>query len=84
MISKKAQFNYLLSFMLGVLCFFLGLALASPMTDVVQEATNSTELNCTGTLTTMQEAVCTQLDIFPMILVGLLFGLGGATVGGFL
>jgi len=83
--NKLAQFNYLLALMLGVLCFILGLALASPMTDVVSESMNNEMLNCTNsTVTGMQQAICTQLDIFPMILIGLLFGISGMLIGGFL
>jgi len=82
-INRKG-FSYILALMIGTMCFFLGLALASPTTEVVKESMYNDNFNCTNSTTMMQQAVCTQLDIFPAILIGLLFGLAGAIIGGYL
>ena len=74
---NSGGFSYILAFMMAVLFFFLGLALAYPTTEVVKESMYSNSFNCTNSTTTMQKAVCTQLDLFKPLLTGLLFGLAG-------
>ena len=69
----------LVYFMLGIIFFILGIAFAYPLTKTINEATNSTELNCTdlSILSNQDKATCASLDIFPAIFVGAIFGLGG-------
>ena len=71
-----------ISFMLGIVCFFLGMALAPALKDVIAEQTNTDVLNCTDTtvLTQLQHATCTSIDMFNPLLIGILFGLGGMLI----
>ena len=69
----------LVYFMIAILFFLLGLAFAFPIVQTKNQATNSTEMNCTDTsiLTNQQKAECTSMDIIPMLFTGAIFGLGG-------
>jgi len=63
-------------FMIGVLFFLLGLALAPSLVDTVGEV--RTDINCTNSsISNQDKAVCYQVDTFPPLFVGLLFGFGG-------
>lgn len=68
--------------MLGVVCFVLGMALANPMRETIQEARDTDELNCSNpSITQTDEAVCTSLDIMTPTFTGIIFGLAGMILG---
>jgi len=63
-------------FMIGVLFFLLGLALAPALVDTTGEV--RTDLDCSNSsISNQDKAVCYQVDTFPPLFVGLLFGFGG-------
>ena len=70
------------AFMLGMVCFLLGMALSNPLRVTIEESMNSDELNCTNPSITQQDhANCTSLDIMTPLFTGLLFGLSGMLLG---
>lgn len=78
--KKGAVFIYV--FMLAVLCFFLGYALASPLSEVTYEAYTNSQIDCTNSsISNQNKAVCAQIDIIAPVFVGIIFGLGGALLG---
>ena len=81
--NKKAQGTILFALMLGVLFFLIGLALAPALNSIGSQASSSSELNCSATNITQQnKAVCTQIDMFQPLYVGLIFSLAGLIIGG--
>jgi len=82
--NKKAQANVFVYLMIGVVFFILGLALTPALTDITNEATSTTQLNCTNTssLTDQDKAVCTSIDIQPFLFIGTVFGLAGVLLAG--
>lgn len=63
-------------FMIGILLFLLGLALAPALTTTSSEA--QTQLDCTNSsISNQDKAVCYQMDTFSPLWIGVLFGLGG-------
>jgi len=78
---NKSGTTFFIALMLGVVCFFLGLALASPLQQVMSE--NMANANCSATdLNYQQKSLCTMLDMFVPLLTGVLFGIAGYLVGG--
>jgi len=70
------------AFMLGIVCFLLGMALANPMRLTIEESMNSDELNCTNpSISQTDQANCTSLDILTPLFSGLIFGLAGMLLG---
>lgn len=69
--------------MLGVVFFVLGLALTPILTEVTNESTSTSQLNCSNesSLSEQDKAVCTSLDIQPFLFFGTIFGLGGLLIG---
>lgn len=83
-INKKGSAAFVM-LMLGIVFFVLGLALAPALKDVVTDSRSTAELNCTdpAVLANQQShAICTQIDIFQPLFIGLLFGLAGLLIGG--
>ena len=81
-LNKKAQTQIFFIFMMGIVFFILGMALAPAVSQVVSERTNTEELNCSlDNLTKVQQSVCTQLDIFSPFWLGICFGLAGLLLG---
>lgn len=79
---NKIGSTLFVTLMLGVLCFFLGMALANPMKEVVEEATHTSFFNCSNsTITNQDKSVCTQTDMYLPMFVGVIFGIGGAIIG---
>lgn len=71
--------------MMGVAFFILGLALANPLKEVMDEARTSDQLNCTNsTVTEQNKAICTSIDIQQFLFTGVIFGLAGILIGGIL
>lgn len=70
----------LVYFMLGVVFFILGMALAPALTQTTGEG--RTQLDCSNSsISNQDKAVCTQLDSIPPFFVGLVFGLAGIIIG---
>lgn len=67
-------------FMIGVLFFLVGMALAPALTTTTSEAGD--QLNCTTIENSdSNKPVCVQMDVFPTLYVGVLFGFGGVILG---
>jgi len=74
--NKKAQVSIFVYFMIGILCFVLGMALAPSLTQVSHESYIS--MNCSNsTISNQDKANCYQIDTFPPFYIGIIFGLGG-------
>ncbi len=68
-----AAFYY---FMMAILFFWLGLALAPALTDTTNEAQN--ELDCSNSsISNQDKSVCYQVDSISPIYIAVIFGLGG-------
>jgi len=74
---NKGGFTVLISLMVAVVLFILGMALAPGTNDTVDGSMGSALVNCSTTDDMQTKAVCTQLDLFKPLLTGLLFGLAG-------
>ncbi len=73
-------FSFILTFMLVVTLFFLGLALAKPLTEVTDE--QRAALDCTNSsISTLEKATCAQVDLYAPFFVGALFGFAGILIG---
>lgn len=69
--------------MIGIVFFVLGLALTPAVTDVVNEATSSPQLNCSNdSISDQNKAVCTSLDIQSFLFFGTIMGLAGIILSG--
>jgi len=69
--------------MIGVVFFVLGLALTPALTQASDEATHSTELNCSSpSISDQDKAVCDSIDIQPFLFIGTIFGLAGVILTG--
>lgn len=66
------------TFMLGITVIVLGIALATPLTQVITNAMTSTELNCSAPATDYEQATCWFLDIIKPLIVGFFILLGFA------
>ena len=85
MIKSKKGFALIYAVMLGILLFFVGLALAPAIHDVTSESMSTSLLNCSSpNVTVFQHATCTQIDLFLPLFIGLIFGLAGFFIGGLL
>lgn len=83
MFNNKRGSSIFVILMLAVVLFLLGMALATPLKEVVSESMNSDELNCSNpSISNQNKAVCTSLDLFNPVFIGFIFGLGGAVIGG--
>jgi hypothetical protein len=80
--KNKKGFTLLYSLMLGLLLFFVGLAIAPAMKDTVHQAMGDTSLNCSTTDVTLFKASCTQIDFMLPLIVGICFGFAGFLIGG--
>ena len=83
---NNSGFVPLVAFMLGILCLFLGLALANPLKVVVEESMTLTDdgsgLDCSNSsISNQDKAVCTQIDLFVPLFTGLIFGIAGLFLG---
>lgn len=67
-------------FMLGIVFFVIGMALAPALVDTSGEA--QTELNCANSsISNQDKSVCYQVDSFPALWLGVMFGFGGILLG---
>jgi len=73
---NKKGMAFLIYFMIGVVCFVLGMALAPSLTETSNEA--QTALNCSSSsISNQDKAVCYQMDVTPPFYIGILFGIAG-------
>lgn len=73
----------LVYFMIGIVFFFLALALSNPLKEVVtgENVMGANGLNCSSDLISNQnKAICTGLDIMSPIFIATIFGLGGILI----
>lgn len=78
--NKKgvAAFFY---FMIGVLFFVLGMALAPALTKTTDESRSTSQLNCSNnSISNQDKSVCYQLDAIPPVYVGIIFGFAGIII----
>jgi hypothetical protein len=88
-IVKKKKWNkrgqtIFLSLMIGVICFWLGLTLAHPMSQIVNDARNNgdTNLSCSTAVTYQEKANCVAVDTMLPLMIGTIFGIAGFFIGG--
>jgi len=75
-INKKGQFQPFYLFMIAVIIFIAGFALASPLVHSSHQV--RTDMNCSSSnLTTGQRVSCTTVDIIPAWVIGLILSIGG-------
>jgi hypothetical protein len=77
--NKKGSPSFVY-FMISILFFLLGLVLAPALNEVIQgdDVRNSTQLDCSNeSISNQNKAICYQVDTFPPLLIGILFGFGG-------
>ena len=80
--NKRGQ-TVFVAFMIGIVCFVLGLALSPAIKDVITSDTVSgvNGLDCSNSsITNQNKAVCTSLDLNIALFTGLIFGLAGFLV----
>jgi len=79
---NKNGSSFFLVLMLAVIFFVLGLALSTPLNQVVQESRTSALMNCTNTsIDSYQKGACIITDLYSPYFVGILFGIAGAILG---
>ena len=66
--------------MLGITIIVLGIALATPISQVITNAMTSTELNCIAPATDYEQATCWFLDILKPLTTGFFILLGIAVI----
>ena len=76
--KKGLVFFY--TFMLGTIVIVLGIALATPISQVISQAMTSTELDCTAPSTDFDQATCWFLDILKPLITGFFILLGFAII----
>lgn len=82
MVVNKKGFVQLYYLVIGICIVILGIALAAPTKQVIDEAQNNTDLNCTGTITSdFNQATCWELDIQKILFVGGIIFIGLAVIG---
>ena len=80
--NKKGSTIFFI-FMMGIIFFVLGMALANPLKETLDEARGVDGLDCNNaSISNQYKAYCTSVDIFLPLFVGLIFGLGGMLIGG--
>lgn len=81
--NKKGQAVLIYSFMIGMLCFVLGIALSPSLHTTIagNSVMNSSQLDCyNSSISNQNKSVCTQVDTFPPIYTGIIFGLAGFAI----
>lgn len=72
--------SFILVLELAVVFFFLGLALAEPITDVIKES--MTNGDCSTATDSFIKGGCVLMDMMGPLVIGLIFALAGAVLGG--
>lgn len=84
MINDKRGVAVFVYFMLGVIFFLLGLALAPALSDTINSDTvrGSDGLNCSNSsISNQDKAICTQVDSIPPLWIGVMFGFAAIILG---
>lgn len=71
--------TFLVSFMLAIILFLLGLAIAPALKDTTQESMNDPIINCSTTTNNQLKAVCTSIDM-QQLFIGFIFGVAGLII----
>lgn len=79
--NKKGQASIFFLIMMGVVFFFLGLALAPALNTTINESLDDPVLNCSTTTDDQTKAVCTSMDMNKLY-TGIIFGLAGIILAG--
>lgn len=80
--NKKGMAAFYL-FMVGVVFFLLGIALAPALNEVIQgdDVMNSTQLDCNNnSISNQNKAICYQVDAIPPLFIGIIFGFAGIII----
>lgn len=77
---NKGGFAIIISFMLGVTLFWLGMVLAPALKPVIADSLTQADCSSEG-LTYQQQSTCTVLDAFLPLFLGLILGIGGILLG---
>jgi len=78
---NKKGLAVLVYFMIGVLFFIVGIALAPALNTTKVEAMNSTLIDCSNSsITNQNKANCASMDLTDFIFTGTIFGLGGLLI----
>lgn len=83
-LKNKSGQTAIFAFMMGIVFFILGMALSPVLNDVVQgdEVNGVNGLNCSNPdISNQDKAYCTQTDLMPPVLLGIIFGMGGLLLG---
>ena len=82
--NKRAQGQVFFLLSIGIVFFILALALTPILTDIMEESTTTTELNCSNvtSLSDQDRANCTSWDMMPFLFFGTVLGLAGLLLGG--
>ena len=79
--NDKRGITFFFTLMLGTTIIILGLALAQPIKQFVDESRDATHMNCTNPdLNKYDEATCIGLDVLKVIEVGGLILIGIAII----
>lgn len=79
--NKRGQGTIFFIFMMGIIFFLMGMALANPLKEVLDEARGVDGLDCSNvSISNEYKAYCTSVDIFLPLFVGTLFGLAGVLI----
>jgi hypothetical protein len=80
-INKRGQ-TIFVALMLGIVCFWLGLTLATPFSQVISDAKGEGQLNCSTVTSYQDKANCVVVDSLLPLFIGTVFGIGGFFIGG--
>lgn len=79
-LTKKGQTGIFFLFMVGILMFILGFALASPL--ITNSNTVRTNLDCSNSsIDVGQKVTCGVVDVVAPWIIGLIFGFAGMAIG---
>ena len=67
--------------MIAIIFLVLAMEMADPLGETSGEAMNDTQLNCSTTTDDQTKAVCTQIDLYQPLYVGLIISLAGLLIG---
>lgn len=79
MMNKQGN-TFIVVLMMALLFFFIGLAIAAPLNEVVQEQRDNANCSLTN-LTIYQQGGCVIMDLYSPYFIGIIFALGGALIG---
>lgn len=79
--NKKGQVLIYL-FAIGLLFFFVGLAITPALNEVITDTTNGDQMNCSATdLTKEEKSTCTSIELMQPYFIGIIFGLSALIIG---